>query len=320
MSQVATPVMWQRGQAFEVQGHRGARGLRPENTLAGIACALEVGVASIECDVAVSIDGAVVLSHDGAVPYPLHADTTAHTPVGRLALAELRRVDLEQLSLPEPGDVTAFRAEPGQRMATLGAALALLQLFDATDVRLDVEIKSARHSDPQWDAEHVVARVVAEMRAHGAIATCSLRSFDVDVLQEAVRQCPELPRVLLVGTVADLVPAELAVEPDLPPHEVVALAGEMAAVAVAPGRCLVTAELVSQAHAQGLPVIPWTVNEPASVRELVALGVDGVCTDRPDVVRATLKEDGIRLPARHRAPAWLGYGWQAWPELSADAS
>jgi len=312
LTDVRTPLLWDPSRTFEVQGHRGARGLRPENTLAGIACALEIGVASIECDVALSVDDAVVLTHDGTVPSPAEP-----IPVTQLLLTELRRVDLGEAGKPATNAVAAFRSEPGERMATLGGALALLELFAATDVRLDVEIKSTRDTDPQWDATHVVERVISEMRAYGAIGRCSLRSFDVKVLHEARSQCPQLRRVLLVGRVCDQVPPSLAVSEHFSSSDVVALALDFGAVAVAPGVSLVTAELLAQSHAAGLPVIPWTINDPARVRELLKAGVDGVCTDRPDLVRATLAEQGVQLPRRHRAPSWLGYGWQAWPDLPA---
>ena len=314
MTDAGTPVLWDRSRPFEVQGHRGARGLRPENTLAGIACALEIGVTSIECDVALSVDDAVVLSHDGMVP-----SLAEPIPVARLPLAEIRRVDLGEAGRPATDAVAAFRSEPGQRMPTLGGALALLELFAANDVRLDVEIKSARHSDPHWDAAHVVDRVLSEMRAYGAIGRCSLRSFDVDVLHEARSRCPMLRRVLLVGRVADRVPLALAVTEHFSSSDVVAVALELEAVAVAPGRSLATAELVARSHAAELPVIPWTINDPDLVRELLDAGVDGVCTDRPDLVRSTLAAEGIQLPRRHRAPAWLGYGWQAWPDHLASS-
>ena len=314
MTDAGTPVLWDRSRPFEVQGHRGARGLRPENTLAGIACALEIGVTSIECDVALSVDDAVVLSHDGTVP-----SLAEPIPVARLPLAEIRRVDLGEAGRPATDAVAAFRSEPGQRMPTLGGALALLELFAANDVRLDVEIKSARHSDPHWDAAHVVDRVLSEMRAYGAIERCSLRSFDVDVLHEARSRCPMLRRVLLVGRVADRVPLALAVTEHFSSSDVVAVALELEAVAVAPGRSLATAELVARSHAAELPVIPWTINDPELVRELLDAGVDGVCTDRPDLVRSTLAAEGIQLPRRHRAPAWLGYGWQAWPDHLASS-
>ena len=92
VNDVRTPVLWDRSRPFEVQGHRGARGLRPENTLAGIACALEIGVASIECDVALSVDDAVVLNHDGTVPSlaeqsPAEQSPAEPIPVARLLLA-----------------------------------------------------------------------------------------------------------------------------------------------------------------------------------------------------------------------------------------
>ncbi len=323
VNDVRTPVLWDRSRPFEVQGHRGARGLRPENTLAGIACALEIGVASIECDVALSVDDAVVLNHDGTVPSlaeqsPAEQSPAEPIPVARLLLAELRRVDLGDSGRPASDAVAAFRSEPGQRMATLGGALGLLELFGATDVRLDVEIKSARHTDPHWDAGHVVDRVLSEMRAYGAIERCSLRSFDVDVLREARSRCPQLQRVLLVGRVLDRVPPTLAVSEGFSSGDVVALALDLEAVAVAPGRSLASAELVERSHAAGLPVIPWTINDPEQVRELVDAGVDGVCSDRPDLVRATLATLGVHLPRRYRAPSWLGYGWQVWPEDTAS--
>jgi len=319
VTHVSTPVLWDRSRPFEVQGHRGARGLRPENTLAGIACALEIGVASIECDVALSVDDAVVLSHDGTVPSLAAQPPAEPIPVARLRLDELRRVDLGEAGRPATDAVAAFRSEPGQRMATLGGALALLELFGATGVRLDVEIKSTRHSDPHWDAAHIVDRVLSEMRAYGAIERCSLRSFDVEVMHEARSRCPLLSRVLLVGQVSDRVPPSLAVSELFTASDVVALALDLEAVAVAPGRSLLTDELVARCHAAGLPVIPWTINDPEQVRKLLDAGVDGVCTDRPDLVRATLAAQGIQLPRRHRAPAWLGYGWQAWPDHLASS-
>lgn len=342
VTQVARPTTWEPGRPFDVQGHRGARGLRPENTLAGIAFALELGVASVEVDVALSVDDAVILTHNGAVPYPVapevpvdpddgtDADDGADSdavdqqlrpvPVRTLALADLRRLDLGHSGGPEEPDASPFRPEPGQRMTTLGAVLALFELFDAKDVRLDVEIKSARHSDPHWDAEHVVSRAVAEIRAHGALEMCSLRSFDVHVQHEGMRQCPELARVLLVGTLADRVPPDLALDPSTAPEQLLDMAEEISAAAIAPGRSMVSPGLVGLAHEHRLPVIPWTINDPESMDDMLALGVDGLCSDRPDLVRDAAARAGLPLPRRHRAPQWLGYGWQPQPEHAAKSS
>jgi len=320
MTTAAAPVLWEPSSPFDIQGHRGARGLRPENTLAGIACALEVGVASIECDVALSHDDAVVLSHDGSVPYPSPGAGPV-TPVRQLALSDLRRLDVG-LTVPAPADAAVFRGEPGHRMATLGAALALMALYDASDVRLDIEIKSGRYTDAGWDAAHVVSRVIAQIQSFGAVETCSLRSFDSGVLEEVRAQCPALARVLLVGTVADRAPSQLATPDGSTPRSIVERATDLEVVALAPGRSLVSQELVDLAHSCGLPVLPWTVNDGLAARALVDMGVDGICTDRPDVVRAALSDKDVRLPRRHRAPHWLGYGWSEWPEVprSEDAS
>ncbi len=280
------PVLWHPGAVFEVQGHRGAAGLRAENTLAAVACALEVGVSSIECDVALTADDVVVLTHDGYL-----LDAAGPVAVKGLALADLHLADV---------------APPGMRLATLGSVLALLEVYGAAGVRLDVEIKSARHSDPGWDAAHVVAHVLAVVRAHGALRRCSLRSFDADVVREARRQSPQLPCVLLAGTVADDVEPELAVDPGTPAQVLVDLALELDAAAVAPGTDLLSADLVSGCHDVGLPVIPWTANDEPTLQRIIELGVDGVCTDRPDLARVLLADAGIGLPEPLDPPLWVG--------------
>lgn len=280
------PALWRAGQVLEVQGHRGAAGLQVENTLAAVACALEVGVSSIECDVALTADDVVVLTHDGYV-----LDAAGPVAVGGQPLADLHRADV---------------SPPGLRLATLGAVLALLEVYGATGVRLDVEIKSARHSDPGWDAAHVVSHVLAVVRAHGARGTCSLRSFDAEVLQEARRQSPGLSRVMLAGTVADNVEPALAVDPATPAELLVELAVDLDVVAVAPGTDLLSADLVRCCHDAGLPVVPWTANDEPTLRRLLDLGVDGLCTDRPDLARAVVADAGIAVPAPLAAPGWVG--------------
>lgn len=292
----------QGDQVFEIQGHRGAKGLRPENTLSSIACALQVGVGSIECDAMLSGDGAVVLSHDGIISVPGASQRTV--AVRELSLSQLRDLDVTDADQPLADGPLACSTAADHRLATLGEALTLLQVWEADTVRLDVEVKSARHSDPDWDAAHVVRQVLDEIRCHDALTRCSLRSFDVQVLDEARRSCPALARCLLVGTVSDLVPPDIALRADVKVEHIVGMAADAEAFAVAPGLSLTGRDLVEHTQAAHMAVIPWTVNDAALLRALVAMGVDGVCTDRPDLVREWLAADGIRLPAQHLTPHW----------------
>ncbi|MFI6515208.1 glycerophosphodiester phosphodiesterase family protein [Spirillospora sp. NPDC050679] len=299
------------GGTVEIHGHRGARGLRPENTLPGFAHALALGVDAVELDVGMTADGAVVLGHDQVLSPVNVADTApaaAGDPlfpyVGRaiaeLTLAQFRTLDAgvrRPLSDDDPFVLTQLPL-PGTAPATLDEACALLGA--APGVRLAVELKT----DPGWPDAAVrrFTEAVADvLAAHGLTPRGRLLAFDWRVLVAAREYAPALGRVALVER-KTLVPGTgwLAGRAPLDPA---AAALEIGATALSPEHHITTPELVARAHTLALPVAVWTVNDPAEMARFIGHGADAVVTDYPDRLRAVMAAEGLPLPAPFRSPA-----------------
>ncbi|WP_019631865.1 glycerophosphodiester phosphodiesterase family protein [Actinomadura atramentaria] len=298
------------GGTVEVHGHRGARGLRPENTLPGFAHALELGVDALELDVGRTADGVVVLNHDQVLSALNVADTapaTAGDPlfpyvgraIGELTLAQVRTLDagLRRPTSDDDPFVLTQRPAPGTGLPTLAEACALIG--PAAPVKLAVELKT----DPSWpDArvERLTVDVAAVLDAHGLTGRSRLLAFDWRVLAAAARHAPGLGRVALIER-KTLAPGTAWLA-GLPPEDPVGAALSIGATALSPERRLAGRSLIEDAHALGLPVVVWTVNDPTAMHYYTALGADAIVTDYPDRLRAVLTARGLPLPAPARVP------------------
>jgi glycerophosphoryl diester phosphodiesterase len=294
---------------FELQGHRGARGLFAENTIAGFRGALAIGVSSLELDIAVTRDGVPVVVHDPSLDPDLTRNVSGAwldgpgPIVGTLTLAELRRFDVGRA---RPGSATA-RAFPlqmpcdGALVPTLAEVLALVR---GSGVRIDAEIKT----DPRAPAltappERMAELVVATARAADALGRLTVRSFDWRGLAWLRRTVPEVPLCWLTEAKTE---ADAALWWGMSgagvstPRAVAAAAGagEPATWTPtwAPHHTDLRAAQAAEATALGLRVVPWTVNDPADMARLIGWGVAGLCTDRPDLARRAMAEAGLAVP------------------------
>ncbi|GII80685.1 glycerophosphoryl diester phosphodiesterase [Sphaerisporangium rufum] len=293
----------------EIHGHRGARGLRPENTLPGLVHTLEIGVHAIEIDVALTADRQAVLTHDLTVSAVTSTDTAPAVPgdpafpyvgkpIASLTLGQLRTLDVGVRNPRGAADRFAGTQVPvpGTRMPTLGAVLGLLDAYGADGVRLHVELKSdPTRPDLSGDPREFTELVVAELDRHGRRDRAAILSFDWRVLRAAERLVDT--RYALVEQ-ATLHPAWLGV--DLAGDfggDIAAAAAATGATTLSPDRVLVDAGLMARAQAAGLPVAAWTVNDPAEAGRLLDLGVAGLVTDYPDRMRDVWAERGLPRPA-----------------------
>ncbi|WP_421995549.1 glycerophosphodiester phosphodiesterase [Reyranella sp.] len=295
-------------QAFDLQGHRGTRGLAPENTLAGFRAAEALGVTTLETDLAVTRDDVLVISHDPVLnPDLVRLDgqwiAPPGPPIRSLGLAELERYDVGRVN---PASKYA-RQFPEQKPAD-GERFPTLERFFATarpDVRFNIEIKT----DPTRpaltiDPERFAALAVDAIRKAGAAPRSTLQSFDWRGLVAARRLAPEIPTGCLSIESSGMDTVGRGREggsPWLAGLDLAAHGGSLPRLAQAAGCAVwspfwrnVTGETVKEAHALGLRVVPWTVNSPTEMARLIDLGVDGLITDYPDRAKPVLAEKGLK--------------------------
>jgi glycerophosphoryl diester phosphodiesterase len=304
---------------FDLQGHRGARGLAPENTLAAFTRALGLGVTTLELDTGITRDGAVVVTHDERLNPDFTRDGAGRwiDPPGpalfALTLAEVRRYDVGRLRPGTPYAARFPEQEPadGQRVPTLDEVFALAAKARNASVRFNVETKlDPRHPELTAAPEPFADAVIAVIRGARMADRTTLQSFDWRTLRYAQRLAPEIKTVCL--TVQQ--PGDDNVQvgkpgpsPLLGGLDVDDFGGSVPKLVRAAG-CAVWSPnaldlepgSVAEAHAQALKVVPWTVNEESAMNALAQSGVDGIITDYPDRLRRVLARRGVTLPAPTR--------------------
>ena len=297
--------------AFDLQGHRGARGLAPENTLAAFRTAASLGVTTLELDVHLSADNVPMVSHDPALNRDLVRDFRGDwLPGPGPLIRSLSRDILQsqfQLGRTRPGSTVAQnfpQQQPadGERLPTLAQVFALMRQPGHDALRANIEIKLNPGEPDETPAPEVIVRaVLATIKEAGMQRRVTLQGFDWRALRLVQAQAPEIPTAYLSAqrpsfdTIGDgrwTAGFDVKALGSLP--KMVKAAG---GAIWSPNFNDVTASLVAEAHQLGLKVLPWTVNNPEDMARLISWGVDGLITDYPDRARAVLKDKGMPLPA-----------------------
>lgn len=269
--------------AFDLQGHRGCRGLMPENSLPAFFLAVELGVNTLELDVVMSADGQIIVSHE-----PWMSDILCNHPDGRpvsrreaksLNLYRMKFMDIQAFDcgsrfVPEFPEQKALRVpKPMLKMVVRGVEqFAREKQYNLP--KFNIEIKSTpagdgRYHPPPDSFSHAI---VDEIRRLGIEARTTIQSFDRRVLESLHRMEDRQFQIAYLvekgkKTAAHL--RRLSFSPDI----------------LSPKHTLVTEAMIRSCHAAGIRVIPWTVNDLTALSRLMALGVDGVITDYPDRIR-----------------------------------
>ncbi len=276
---------------FDVQAHRGGAGLAPENTMRAFENALAVGVSTLECDVHISLDGVAMVCHDRL----LDPDTVKGPYAGEL----IPRLTRAQLAEVEYG---------GAPMPALADVLELLSTRHADEVELNVETKfDVIHPDESGPRDRFVEVLVETLRDADMCERASVQCFDWRVLHDINELEPRLSLNVLVNA-SYLEEHEPGKSPWMDGLDIDEFYGSIPqAVAAAgfdalsPSRTILTPTMVAEAHEAGLRVLPYTVDDPAAMRRWVAVGVDGLITNRPDLLREVLESVEQPLPRRYPA-------------------
>ncbi len=305
--------------AFDVQGHRGARALAPENTLAGIERALAIGVNTLEIDVVLSAEGVPIISHDTTPNPDITRDAQGRwlqhrgLPFHQLTLAQIAEFDVGRIN---PGsryarDFPLQEPVDGERIPTLAAMFELVKRLKANQVRFNIELKrNPERPQESPDPEAFVRAVVDVIKAHDMTARSTLQSFDWSLLKISQRVAPELGLSFLTvqrprsnNLQSGVWSAGLRQDDFKDAPALLAAAG---ARVWSPHFNDLSQKLLERAREENLRVIPWTVNELTDMARLIDWGVDGIITDHPDRLRTVMERRGMTLPPRlpaRRSPA-----------------
>jgi glycerophosphoryl diester phosphodiesterase len=295
--------------AFDLQGHRGARGLAPENTLAAFEKALEIGVTTLELDIAITADGVPVISHDPALNPAITRDARgrwleARGPLIRsMTLAQLQEYDVGRANpATDYGrQFTLQTAHDGQRIPALADLFRRVEALGARDVRFAIETKVfPRRPEDTLDPDAFVTTLLGVIRSAGMTRRVIIQSFDWRTLQLVQQREPAIETVYLTSrgrnfdTLRDGTWTAGRLSSDYPSvaHMIKAAGGAI----WAPNFNDLDADTVKGAQRLGLKVVPWTVNETPDMDRLIAWGVDGLISDYPDRAREAMRRHGLPLP------------------------
>lgn len=296
--------------AFDLQGHRGARGLAPENTLPAFEKALRIGVDTLELDIGLSADNVVVISHDPYLSPLIVRDAKGEWLAGTrgplirsLTHAQLQTYELGRIKpgTPYANQFSTQEAVDGSRMPTLAALFDRVKQMGASNVRFNIETKiDPNRPDDTATPEVMAQALVKAIRDAGMAGRVTVQSFDWRTLRIVQQIAPEIPTAYLSFQNAnnDTITSGLWTAGfKIAEHASIPAMVKAAGGAIwSPNGGAVTEDLVKKAQAMGLKVLPWTINNPAEMDKLIGWGVDGIITDYPDRLRTVMEARKMPLP------------------------
>ena len=293
---------------FDLQAHAGGRGEATGESLRAFAKSLELGVSTLELDINLTKDHQPLVWHDPVIESqqcsdtgPAFAGDPSYPYVGKLVydltLAQIRTLDCGKPASQFP------RAEVvrGNKIAVLPEVFSLTDSYRA-DVRYNIETKvAADHPAISAQPQEFVDVVLAAVRAAGKVDRVEIQSFDWRTLPLVRQAEPSIPLVALWNehTWVPGSPWLATVNPDVVGNPVIG-AIMVGASILSPEYSFVDRALVDRAHSLGLSVIPWTVDDANDMRTQIAVGVDGIITNYPAVLRTVMAALGMALPLAYQ--------------------
>ena len=259
------------------QGHRGARGLAPENTIEGVLKSLEYPITTIEIDLAVSKDGQLIVSHEPWMNPEICLTPQGDSIVNRVNLYELTYDEIKQYDcgtkfhpgFPEQQKIAAFKPSFQE---LLDAVKEYCKIHSKTLPKFNIEVKA----DPQWDGiftpnpQDFSALAYSFIKKNNLLGKCNVQSFDIRILNVFKDLYPEIELAYLVyteETVATHI-EKLGFVPQI----------------YSPHFRLVNQNSIEETRNLGMKIIPWTVNSLDEMKRLIDLRVDGIITDYPNLI------------------------------------
>ncbi len=261
---------------MDIQGHRGCRGLLPENTIPAFLKAIELGVNTLECDVVVSKDEKVILSHE-----PFFSHHIATGPNGEVITKEneinhnVYALTYDEIKSYDVGLKHYPRFDKQEKIAIHKPSLEdVVRAVDEVDDKMLFNIEIKRR--PEWDKTHhpvytqFADIVINRIKDLGILDRTTVQCFDIPTLQYIRKTYADVPLVYLIDNLFS-------------PSENIERLGFIPEI-YSPNFLLVNPTTIDYCKANKMRLIPWTVNELVIMERLIELKVDGIITDYPDIL------------------------------------
>ena len=308
------------GEMFDFEAHRGGRDARPENTLVAYAYAMEMGATTIECDMQLTKDDRIVMSHNPILNHVLTKDENGNYiedgkyDIRNMTLAEVQKFDVGTMD-PNSGEYYEGHGRtqvsaPGAKIPTLDEVFDLIKEYGDSKVIINAETKS--YPDPlsgaayqnNVDPVRFVKAFNEVVKKYGMEDRVLLQSFDWQTLVEMKKINPKIRLVALWQEQPSWGPDAVSLRAyeegkspwlgglDIDDYKgkPILAAHAIGVNVVSPYYPEVSKQDVEQAHELGMKVVPWTVND---MNMMINMGVDGIITDKPWILRELLEKRGI---------------------------
>jgi glycerophosphoryl diester phosphodiesterase len=283
--QTNTKTMEVSNENFDIQGHRGCRGLMPENTIPAFLKAVDIGVTTLELDVVVSKDKQLVVSHEPYLSPTIctglegeNFEDAKKYNLYQMTYTEISQCDCGSKVHPKYPEQQKIKVSKPLLMSVIDTIEAYIKEKKLRPVLYNIETKSEVETDNiAHPAPAEFVRLLYDvLKEKGILGRTTVQSFDIRTLQAIKRLDDKLSLALLVAEkpyFAENI-KELGFKPAI----------------YSPYYILVTDTLVQYCRSEGIKLIPWTVNEYEEMLKLKKLGVDGIITDYPNRAMKLVKD------------------------------
>ena len=298
---------------IQMVGHRGAAGLMPENTLSGFKKAMEIGVDAIELDVHLTSDNVVVVTHDYRLNTAITRDAQGNWVKERSLIKDLTLAKVQSYDVGKLNRSTTYAKRypkrknvDGERIPTLRDVIKLVKSTDETTI-LFIEIKTTPLKPEESSSPEVLATAIAKILEEERFTDrARIISFDWRGLRYSKKIMPKVHTAHVTRARKDhdtIQKKKPGPSPWMAGFDIDDFDSIPQAIKAAGGECWasnyihasghgrgMTSTLVKKAHASGLDVFVWTVNNKSDMKRMIKKGVDGIVTDRPDILRSIVKK------------------------------
>jgi len=267
----------------EIHGHRGCRGLMPENTIPAFLKAIDEGAVWLELDVVISRDNQVVISHEHYMNFAICLDSTGNPiqkdqqtgfNIYQMTMDQIRKFDCGSLTYPNFPEQVKMKATKPLFTEMIDAVENYVKQHNLPPVGYNIEIKCSPEGDNIFHPEpaRMVDLVMAVIKEKGIADRSFIQSFDIRPLQYMHSVQPDMRTGLLIQNVKTMQQnlKDLGYTPTY----------------YNPYHILITKKLIRKLHKNGIRICAWTVNKEKDIRKMIGLGVDGIITDYPNRVKA----------------------------------